>query len=209
MSSVRESMKGLGCALVAAVGLLACSDAKENPAGVTTTTTTASRAAQVREVDVEADLVRRPGGQAVTSSHALLIEPIAGSALLSFPAAAVNTACLRSAILAVPGSTGGTPVVAWVSIETDAATMGDGDSLGSFVVVNGSPAAGQAASSSDDLEWDVTDLVLWSRSHQATSASVVLVLKPEFTAGSRPVELGASEGGKGAVLRLTEDDECV
>jgi len=207
MSRVLEGMKRASCALLA-VGLLACSDDGDRPAPETTTTTTAVPA-PVREVDVEADLVRRPGGEAVTSAQTLRIEPIAGSALLSFPAASLNPTCLNSAVLAVSGSTGGTPVVAWVSIETEAATLGDGDSLGSTVIIGGSPSAEQgAATDADVLEWDVTDLVLWSRSHQSTSASVVLALKPTFDIGSRPVELGASEGGNGAVLRLAEDGEC-
>jgi hypothetical protein len=197
-------------AALAAVVVLGCSDAD----GDSTTTTTLSDAQQhaepeVTEVPVAADLVRLRGGTADTAARALVIEPVTGSALLSFPATALDSECLTSVVLTVSGPPTDTPIKAWVSIEAEAAAIGNGDPLGDAVVIGGSPSAEQTTlAGSGDHAWDVTELLAWSRSNQPASASFVVVLKPEFTAGSGPVELGASEAGEGAVLRLTQDEDC-
>jgi hypothetical protein len=106
-----------------------------SPAQATPTTT-----ADTDAVPVAADLVRRLGGAAETGADELSIDSN-GSALLSFPSADVDTACVEQAQLVVTQLSGDGPVDVWVSLETEAALLADGAQLGSYVIARGSPSA--------------------------------------------------------------------
>jgi hypothetical protein len=159
------------------------------------------------EVPLRADVVRRPGGLASMRGKTLLIEPGAGSALLSFDVTAVDPACVGSAVLRVPAMQAPTSVLAYVSLETEVADLPDGANLGTIVIAANSPHQPSQVDGAG-LRWDVGELLAWSALHQHQPPAFVLVLKPEFAAGTGPVELGASESGQGAVLAVTYLAKC-
>jgi hypothetical protein len=160
-----------------------------------------------RELALVADVARRPGGTMSSAEPSLVVETTTGSALLAFEAQTLIPRCITSATLRVHTGEEDLPVSAWVSLETDLPRIEDGASLGSFVVATGSPEA-RSSRVGEHLEWDVTELVSWSRDRQATSDVVVIALKPAWAGGYRPVVFGATEGGRGAVLTVTEPTGC-
>ena len=176
----------------------------DSPGAHKTPTTTTGR----NLVPVTADLVRRDGGFAETAAGELEIEGYNGSALLSFSAAEVDTACVQQAELAVTQLSGTGSVDVWVSLETDAATYLDGTQLGTSVIAQGSPSVSAAsAAAGDQIRWDVTPLLRWQQELQPDAGAVVLVLKPGPNQGNRP-SFAALESGDMARLYLTRSPAC-
>ena len=122
--------------LAVAVVLTVRSGGRGDSRGVTPTPTTA---ADTDLVPVAADLVRRTGGAAETAADELVIERRNGSALLSFPSADVDVACVQRAQLVVTQLSGHGRINVWVSLETEAATLPDGTALGTTVIAHESP----------------------------------------------------------------------
>ena len=128
---------------------------------------------------VAADLVRRTGGAAETAADELVIERRNGSALLSFPTADVDVACVQRAQLVVTQLSGHGRINVWVSLETEAATLPDGTALGTTVIAHESPwVSAPSAPPGGHATWDVLTLLRWQQAHQPGTEAVVLVVKP-------------------------------
>ncbi|HTO01461.1 MAG TPA: hypothetical protein VL068_12370, partial [Microthrixaceae bacterium] len=170
------------------------------------------QATTTRQLTLIADVVRKPGGIMAANGSTLIIEPTAGSALLAFEPPTGN--CTQAATLRV--RTSSTDIIAtevrrveaWVSLETDVATLPDGSSLGAQVVAPGSPMV-SATLADDVLIWDITELVNWATTHQVGAKAFVVVVKPFFGADASPVELAAMEGSDHATLEVVEDQRCI
>jgi hypothetical protein len=161
------------------------------------------------DLTLQADLVRKPNGFAVTSAGSLEIRPPLGSALLSFDVAQLDLNCAGTATLRVPLQHGdGVPVLAYVSSRTDAAGVADGTNLGPTVVASESPDQPSSVAGSN-LSWDVLALLVWSRQHLPRATSFVVALRPQFPdTAAPPVVLGASESGEAGTLTVTDRAEC-
>lgn len=172
-------------------------------------TTTTAMTAPVEAVVATADLVRTVGGPAAIADGSLNLQPLFESGLIVLPVSAADARCVGSATLEMQVISGAdaTPVEAWVSLEQDAADVVQGQSLGGFVIARDSPSAA-GIRVGDRMTWDVADLLRWSAERYREAASLVLAIKPRFSVGEPPVELGSVEGGSPAVLHLSRLADC-
>ncbi len=195
-----------------AVGSISCTSGSEpsqsSASTLSTSTPSTTVDLEVVEIPAETDAVREPGGAAVTSGSRLVVKPVTGSALLSFPVTGLDPSCVTEAVLTIPLAPTSMAVDAWVSVETELHTLRDGDSLGASVVAGGSPSAKKEPGTAGHAAWDVLDLLTWSRENQADSSRFVVALKPQFAAGTGALEFGASEGDEPAVLRIERRMRC-
>jgi hypothetical protein len=199
-------------ALTLALGACSYTPRADGPEGPTTTAdaTTATVAdGPAVAVTAQADLVRKSGGPAQESGTSLLIEPLVEAAVVSFPLGDIDPSCVASATLEATAvsDSGAIPFEAWVSLEQDADTIVDGQSLGGFVVASGSPSA-DSIRSDGTVVWDATELVAWSAVRYPDSRALVFALKPRFSIGDAAIELGSIEGQSGAVLRIAPRADC-
>ena len=197
-------MRGPAVALAGVLALGACSfttTGSDEPAA--SPPTEAAETAD-RVLPLVADVVRNPGGSATVSGASLLIPGYPGSALVAFDAGGVVPDCLERAHLSVE-HLGGDPIPeAWVSLETELASVTEGSSLGQQVIAPSSPSS-RPVLADRRYRWDVTELLRWSRQRQASDSTFVVVLKP---ISDGMVELGASESGAGAELTIEEQAAC-
>lgn len=165
--------------------------------------------AATAEVTLERDVVRRHGGRLEDGEASLVIEPLNGSALLAFADPALSAECLTGATLRVRTSSPvNLKVKAWVSLETDLASLPDDGGLGQYVIAPESPSV-DARRDTGALTWEVGDLLRWSRGNQDPQGSFVVVLKPDFRGyAAPPILLAASESGRPPVLEVVTDPTC-
>jgi hypothetical protein len=172
-------------------------------------TTTTAVPAPVEAVIATADLVRTTGGPAAIADGSLNMQPLVESGLIVFPVTAADARCVVSATLEMQVISGAdaTPVEAWVSLEQDAADVAQGQSLGGVVIARDSPSAA-GIRAGERMTWEVADLLRWSAERYSEGDSLVLAIKPKFSVGEPPVELGSVEGGSPAVLHFARLTDC-
>lgn len=193
-----------GLLLVTALLLGSCRyERSAEPVEPPTTSTSSDPTAQ-RSLPLVADGVRNRGGLATVTGATLVISEYPASALLAFDVGGVHHGCITSASLSVAHLAGEAAPAAWVSLEGDLASLRDGDDLGQQVIAPGSPSV-LPERADGRFRWDVTELVRWQQQRRADPAAFVVVLKPTREGSA---ELGATEGGAGAQLVVTERTGC-